>query len=123
MKQQEEDMKQKLIKDPKATVADAKQSIILSEKATQTHQKLLQCIDAKITLEMNFMANVEKILTKEQKTKLAYEKDPDVLSRMKNKILQLDHTKYEFLLEKISKLSILPAFERAKGTISSCCQH
>lgn len=113
------------VKDAKETKEEAKKEgekskdnvtkIELSEKASKAHQELLVCLDSKINLETMFMVTIESILTKDQKTKLAYEKDPDIVARIKNSVLQLNHGKYEFLLEKLSELSVIPAAEKPKS--------
>lgn len=89
--------------------------VVLSDNANKIRDTLLTLLNNKLTLELGFMANVELILTKEQKTRLAYEKDPSISTRIRNKVLQIDHTKYEFLLEKLAKISLLPSYEKSKG--------
>lgn len=85
----------------------------LLEKQVKT---ILAMLEKKIVIEMNFMNEITNIFQKETKSAKLLERDHGLVARLKNAILGLQAGgKFEFLMEKIAKLSTIPAHEKGKG--------
>lgn len=78
-------------------------------------QEMLHLLDQKMQLELGFMKAIEKILTKEQKTKMQLKENPSIVATLKNSLLGYDGGKYEFIMEKIANISVLPTYENPRG--------
>lgn len=89
-------------------------NMIKSEKGAALRSKLLDLLAAKLDLEMTFMMAVEAVFMAETRTHKILHDDPTILSRIKNALLGLESGKYEAVMERLSKMSMLPALEKPK---------
>lgn len=108
----EEEVKELIEGSNKANNARDNNSSMLIDD--QLRAQLLSLLDHKIQAEVGFMKAIENILCKEQKTKLELGKDPTMLTKLKNALLGFDTGKYEFIMEKISTISLLPTYENPR---------
>lgn len=92
------------------TIAD----MVHSEEGAALRSKLLELIAAKLDLEMTFMMAVEAVFMSENKTHKLLSDDPTILSRIKNSLLGLEHGRYDVIMERLSKISLLPSLEKPK---------
>ncbi len=86
-----------------------------SELEERLHKLLVETVAAQAKVEIDFMKQIERILSTEQKSKILVQESPAILARLKNSLLGLDTNKSEVLLESIGKASVLPSYEKRKG--------
>jgi signal peptide peptidase SppA len=89
-------------------------NMVESEEGVELRNKILELLSKKLQLEMAFMMTVEAVLMSEDKTHNILHEDPTVLARIKNALLGLETGKYEAIMERLSKISLLPAVEKPK---------
>lgn len=103
------------------TPAEEKKTEVVIDKRVQMEEKLhkllMETVSAQAKAELEFMKQLESILSQEQRSKILMQSKPTILSRLKNVLLGLDSSKYELLMESIGKMSVLPAYEKRKGKI------
>lgn len=75
----------------------------------QFRKTLHKYLDIRMQMELEFMTVIETILQSRPETKNMLDGNPDLLSKLKNSLLGLDSDKYDTIMEKLYKMSLLPS--------------
>lgn len=84
-----------------------------AEEANRKHMVTL--LDNKLQYETQYLKAIEAVLTQQQRSRMALTTDPSLLTKMKNMFLGLEGGNFEYIMEKVSKISLLPNLEKARG--------
>lgn len=82
-------------------------------------EELSQHITDRVSIELDFIRNIQEIFINENKSHKALVNDPDLLSRLKNAYLELDDEKHDIIFNKLSSLSAIAGFKTPHGIHSN----
>ena len=71
-------------------------------------------IQDKVQVELAFMRAIERILLTDQKSKLHLREKPEIASKIKDALLGHE-AGYEFIMDKLAKVALLPSYKPHKG--------
>ncbi len=86
-----------------------------SKGGQQFRNVLHKTLDTRMQMELEFMTVIEAILQSRPETQNMLDVNPDLVSKLKNSLLGLDSDKYDTIMEKLSRLSLLPSNKPPKG--------
>jgi hypothetical protein len=114
--------KEKAVEKPLAgvTIARGNKSILLqhasdTEQGKHLQKQMLEYLDLKLKMELDFLTAIEAVFLIKEDSKRLLKENPELLTCIKNSLLDLDVNKYGILIENLSKGILLPVVQRPKG--------